>query len=299
MEKLFTLSLLLMSMVAAQAQLKVAPKLAKGMSRTYSETQAMTLPGQAAFTITDEMTYTITDNTVDGYLVDVVTTNIKSDAAAENMAAQLITASCQLMQDVPIRVVTDKDGKILKLADYATLSKTIDQRADQTADKMLQAMPQLAQALPKDMLKQQIMNQSDEESLLKSLQQGASCDMMLNGKTVMTGGQESYVNHQGLKMKRMYFVNGRNVTTSATLDMTRDELKALIIAQVEQSLPDQAATIKQNIDQLIDSGMFKFEMKEKATLEFSDDCWPKTIKVETVNDTMGQQSTITTTVTAK
>ena len=78
MKKLFTLSLLLMSMVAAQAQLKVAPKLAKGMSRTYSETQAMTLPGQAAFTITDEMTYTITDNTVDGYLVDVVTTNIKS-----------------------------------------------------------------------------------------------------------------------------------------------------------------------------------------------------------------------------
>lgn len=50
-------------------------------------------------------------------------------------------------------------------------------------------------------------------------------------------------------MKRMYFVNGRNVTVSGSANMSKEELKKLIIEQVEKMMPEQADMVKQNIDQ--------------------------------------------------
>jgi len=300
MRKLMLVSMMLTVALATQAQLgrKVAPQMEKGLVKTFTEKQVTTMTGQQPVTITNVAKYTVADTTDDGFLVDIVNNNVKSDAQADNIAGQFITASAEMMDGLVIRVVTDKEGKILKIADYAALSKQIDKRADETAAKMLKAMPQMEQALPKDALKAQIMEECGEQTLLATLQQNASSAMMLNGKTIMTGAQESYVDQKGIKMKRMYFVNGDNITVSSNLDMTKDELKALIIAKVEQSIPDQAAMIKQNIDQLMDSGMLKLEMKESATYELQADGWVKTIKVETTSDSLGQQAKFSTEVTA-
>jgi len=68
---------------------------------------------------------------------------------------------------------------------------------------------------------------------------------------------------------------------------------------VEKSLPDQADMIKQNIDQLMNSGMLKMEMKETASYELQPDGWVKSIKAESTHDAMGQKMKTTTTVTLK
>jgi len=81
--------------------------------------------------------------------------------------------------------------------------------------------------------------------------------------------------------------------------MTKDELKALIIQQVEKTIPQQADVVKQNIDQLMDSGMLKMDMKEAVSYEVQPDGWVKSIKAEITNDTMGQKIKTTTTVTLK
>ena len=97
----------------------------------------------------------------------------------------------------------------------------------------------------------------------------------------------------------MYFVNGRAVTTSSTLNMSKDEIKQLIIAQVEKLAPAQADMIKKNIDQLIDSGMMKIDVKETATYDLQDDNWPKKLAVEVVNEVVGQKSVSKSTITLK
>ncbi len=61
----------------------------------------------------------------------------------------------------------------------------------------------------------------------------------------------------------------------------------------------QADMVKQNIDQLMDSGMLKMDMKEAVSYEVQPDGWVKSIKAEITNDAMGQKIKTTTTVTLK
>lgn len=298
MKKLFLVSMMLTMVMAAQAQLKVAPQMQKGDQKNYEVTIVTDIPGQGSFTINEEMSYSVTDATATGYVVKMETTKMTSDVKAENIAGQIVAAAQEVMINIPLLIATDQAGKPLGINNYAEISKKIDTQSDVLIEKMFKAIPQLSTALPKNALKQQILTSLSEEALLKTIQWSVN-PMALNGKTIMTGAQEEYINDQGIKMKRMYFVNGRNVTVSGSANMSKEELKKLIIEQVEKMMPEQADMVKQNIDQLIESGMLKLDMKETGSYEYQEDGWVKTIKSENVTENMGQKVTVNTTVTLK
>lgn len=298
MKKMFLVSMMLTMVMAAQAQLKVAPQMQKGDLKNYEVTIVTDIPGQGSFTINEEMAYSVTDATATGYVVKMETTKMTSDVKAENIAGQIVAAAQEVMINIPLLIATDQAGKPLGINNYAEISKKIDTQSDVLIEKMFKAIPQLSTALPKNALKQQILTSLSEEALLKTIQWSVN-PMALNGKTIMTGAQEEYINDQGIKMKRMYFVNGRNVTVSGSANMSKEELKKLIIEQVEKMMPEQADMVKQNIDQLIESGMLKLDMKETGSYEYQEDGWVKTIKSENVTENMGQKVTVNTTVTLK
>lgn len=298
MKKLFLVSMMLTMVMAAQAQLKAAPQMQKGDQKNYEVTIVTDIPGQGSFTINEEMAYSVTDATATGYVVKMETTKMTSDVKAENIAGQIVAAAQEVMINIPLLIATDQAGKPLGINNYAEISKKIDTQSDVLIEKMFKAIPQLSMALPKNALKQQILTSLSEEALLKTIQWSVN-PMALNGKTIMTGAQEEYINDQGIKMKRMYFVNGRNVTVSGSANMSKEELKKLIIEQVEKMMPEQADMVKQNIDQLIESGMLKLDMKETGSYEYQEDGWVKTIKSENVTENMGQKVTVNTTVTLK
>lgn len=298
MKKMFLVSMMLTMVMAAQAQLKVAPQMQKGDQKNYEVTIVTDIPGQGSFTINEEMAYSVTDATATGYVVKMETTKMTSDVKAENIAGQIVAAAQEVMINIPLLIATDQAGKPLGINNYAEISKKIDTQSDVLIEKMFKAIPQLSMALPKNALKQQILTSLSEEALLKTIQWSVN-PMALNGKTIMTGAQEEYINDQGIKMKRMYFVNGRNVTVSGSANMSKEELKKLIIEQVEKMMPEQADMVKQNIDQLIESGMLKLDMKETGSYEYQEDGWVKTIKSENVTENMGQKVTVNTTVTLK
>lgn len=298
MKKLFLVSMMLTMVMAVQAQLKVAPQMQKGDQKNYEVTIVTDIPGQGSFTINEEMAYSVTDATATGYVVKMETTKMTSDVKAENIAGQIVAAAQEVMINIPLLIATDQAGKPLGINNYAEISKKIDTQSDVLIEKMFKAIPQLSMALPKNALKQQILTSLSEEALLKTIQWSVN-PMALNGKTIMTGAQEEYINDQGIKMKRMYFVNGRNVTVSGSANMSKEELKKLIIEQVEKMMPEQADMVKQNIDQLIESGMLKLDMKETGSYEYQEDGWVKTIKSENVTENMGQKVTVNTTVTLK
>jgi len=298
MKKLMIVSVMLMAAFAAQAQLKVAPKMEKGTTKTYATTMTTNIPGQGEVKITADTKYTVSAATADGYVVDVVSTDVKSDATADNIAGKLISASQELMKDMTVSLATDKDGKILGIKNFNELKPKIDEASGKFADKMLKEIPQLTQLMSKEALINQINENLTEENLVRTMQANTSV-LVLNGKTIMTGAQDEFVNEQGMKMKRMYFVNGKKVTTNSSMNMSKDEMKAFIIKQVEQLAPEQAEMIKKNIDQVMATGMLKIDMKETANYEFADDGWVKTLKTEATTDTMGQQTKINTISTLK
>ena len=202
------------------------------------------------------------------------------------------------MQGMTVSLNTDKDGKILGIKNFNELKPKMDAAAGKLVDQLLKDIPQLSQLMSKEALINQITDNVNEESLVRTMQANTSV-LVLNGKTIMTGAQDEFVNEQGMKMKRMYFVNGKKVTTNSSMNMSKDEMKAFIIKSVEQMAPEQAEMIKQNIDQVMATGMLKIDMKETANYEIGDDGWVKTLKSDATTDTMGQKTSITTVATLK
>ena len=295
---MFFVSLLLTAAIAAQAQLKIAPKMQKGAVKTYVTVTTTSIPMQGDSKVTSESKYTVVDATADGYILDIETGNIQVEADAENIAGKLMAAGEEIQKDVVVRVATDKDGKPVKVLNADELKAKIEKSADAVIDKMFADIPQLSEMATKDVLKNQLLSSFDEETIIRGLQESTSA-MALNGKSVITGAQEEFVSKDGLKMKRIYFVNGQNIIANSTLNMNKDEMKALIIKQVEERAPDQAEMIKENIDQVMATGLLKIDMTQKDTYELQADGWVKSITSESTTETMGQKIVTNSTITLK
>ena len=280
---------MLTMMVAVQAQVKVAPKMAKGMQKVYVTESKVGIPGQPEFNMTAETKYSVTGAVKDGYTMEVVTTEFKCDAADNNIAAKLMSAPLELLKGLTVRVTTDQDGQVKSIDNFAELKKKMDEMGGQLVNELFEKVSMLSQVMDKETLKKQVLSGVTPESMLKSMQVTNS-PLMLNGKTVTMGMQEDYTADYGLRMKRMYFVNGNKITTNGSLNMSKDDMKQLIIKEVEKIMPSQADMVKENIDQLMDSGMAKIDSKETATYELQDDGWVKSILSETTYQMMGQNT---------
>ena len=296
MKRLFFVSVLLTVAFAAQAQLKIAPKMEKGTVKTYVNTVTTSIPMQGDVTVTSETNYSVVDATADGYLIDVETINVKVDADADNITGKLLAATEELQKGTVIHLSTDKDGKPVRVLNADELKKIIEQNANALIDKLMADIPQLAESAPKDVLKNQMLSSFTEETILRGLEESP---LALNGKSIITGAQEEYVTKDGLKMKRMYFINGQNIIANSTLNMDKEEMKALVIKQIEERAPEQAEMVKENIDQILSSGILKIDMKQKDTYDLQADGWIKSMTTEATTETMGQKIEVKGTLTMK
>ena len=288
MKKLMMVSLLLTVAMALQAQVKVAPKMQKGTVKTYVADATITLPGQGDVKVTADSKYTITDATADGFELEMVSTDVKTECDPGNIAGKLMAAAEEMMKGAVVKAAVDKEGRIQNILNGEEVKARIDTQADAFIDQMITDVPQLAGIVSKENLKKQVTSSLTVEGLIETLQSSTS-PLALNGKTIMTDNQEEFVSKDGMKMKRLYFVNGKTIIANSAMNMTEEEMKQLIIKQVEKSAPDQAQMVKDNIDQLMSSGMLKMNHKETATYELDDDGWVKSIVVESTTETMGQQ----------
>ena len=289
---------MLTAVLTLQAQLTVAPKLSKGIQKHYQTTTVIEIPGQGTVNINTHFTISVVDALPDGFVLNSQTTQVTTTIGADNIAGQLMGASSEIMKGTTLKVATDKRGKPLRITNMADVRAKLEANSNTIVERLLQSVPQLGQLVDRDAIKKQIMENATEAKLLNVLLWTAN-PLALNGKTITTGAQEDYVDEQDFKMRRMYFVNGQTITTNATMNMTRDELKSLIIKKIEKLAPAQLDMVKQNIDQVIDSGMLKFDSKDTSTYELQADGWVKSIKSESTIDTMGQQTKMTSSTTLK
>ena len=145
MKKLFFLSVMLTAAMAASAQMKIAPKMEKGMKRVYNAVSTTAIPGQKEVKITTDQQFTVTEATADGFVVDVETTTFSSDVTPDNIAGQLVSSAAELMKGINVRVATNKDGKPEKIVNYEELKPKMDRMGDQIIEKLSQLIPQITQ----------------------------------------------------------------------------------------------------------------------------------------------------------
>lgn len=284
MKKVLLTAFVVLLAAVAHAQQKIAAQLQNGYKAVYTSEATVTIPGNGEKKIIAETEYLVTDATPEGAVVSVRVTDITSDVPADDLAGQLVLLSTNAFKGITVSLKTDADGKVVQVLNYDEVRNQMANLAADMVDVLVNSNPDLAQMLPKDALLAQITSSATEEKLLQKFSDSGV--MALNGKTIANGAQDTYTSPEGMKMKRMYFVAGGNIITNSTLDMSRDDLKAMVIAQIEQQMPDQAAMIRENIDMVM--GQMTFELTDRVTYTLQPNGWVKTINQETTQNIMGQ-----------
>ena len=209
--------------------------------------------------------------------------------------AQLTSLGENIMKGISVKLATDADGKVTSVLNADEVKAKALELANTIIDGLLEANPEIAQVLPKETLTKQITEQFAEKALLANIKYSGV--LALNGKAITSGATESVTNEQGMKMKRMYFLTGKNIIANSTLDMSKDDLKEFVIKQVKELAPDQAEMISQNIDMVM--GQMKFSATSKSTYELQDNGWVKSVKSESSYEIMGQSEKQTSVITVK
>ena len=288
MKKVFAISIGLMMAISVFGQsIKVTPTLKKGMVKTYSVTTTMIAVGQTV-NVTSEEKFTVTKETSNGFEMTMESSNFKSDGDNQNLMGRLATLGEEMMKDCKIQIRLDKEGRVVEVVNYEDVKAKALASGNKLIDDLLEAAPEILQLLSKEQLQQQLAGELTPERLTKSLTISSS-PLALFGRTITTGMEDTYDNNM-VTLKRLWVVIGKNITASSKTDMSREELKAYVLSQVEKTAPQQASMIKDNIDQVLDSGLLKLDVNEQASYELGDDLWVKSLETKTESDIVGQKS---------
>lgn len=298
MKKLFLTTIVLLVAVLASAQVKVVPKLQKGQKMTYIA-EATTNAGMD-ITLTGETVYEVVDETADGFVISITCTKMDTQGGDETMRT-IMTLTEQMMVGQSILVSTDKEGKVTGIKNATEAREACIASLTKIVDQLFEKNPSMAQVISKEQLRAQAVDAFTDEALLKSITAASNSPLALNGLTIRNMAQDTYTNAQDIKMKRMYFVTngGKTITTNSTASMTEDEVKAFVIKQVEEKAPEQAETIKQNIDTLVGSGMMKIEANEKVKYDLGENGWVSSIDYTSTMSLMGQTINMKNIITLK
>ena len=297
MKKLFLLSIgLLMAVTIFAQSIKVTPALKKGMNKTYTNTTAITTMEQT-INIVSEQHFSITKETPQGYEMLIETTNYSSDAKDDNLAGRLLTLGTEILKDTKAQVSLNKEGKLLDIINYEEIKTKCLASGERMVDELLKAAPEISQVLTKEALVEQVAATLTRENLIKSLA-GNFNPLALFGLTIVNGMQDKY-NNGMFDLKRTWLVNGKKIFASAKSDMSKEELKAYVLSQVEKLAPQQADMIKENIDMVLSSGLIKIDVTENANYELADDLWIKAMETTVENDMMGQKTSSSTKIQQK
>ena len=297
MKKVFLLSIVILMSVSVFGQsIKVTPVLKKGMKKAYMNTTAVTTMDQT-ITITSDQLLTITKETPQGYEMTMENANFSSDAKDENLASRLLTLGSEILKDTKVQVSLNKEGKLLDIINYEEVKSKSVATGERMVDELFKAAPEISQVLTKEAIMEQVTGALTQENLIKSLT-GNTNPLALFGLTIVNGMQDKYNNNM-VDLKRTWLVNGKKIFASAKSDMSKEELKAYVLSQVEKLAPQQADMIKDNIDMVLNSGLVKIDVTENANYELGDDLWIKSMETTVETDMMGQKSSTRTKIQLK
>ena len=297
MKKVFLLSIVILMSVSVFGQsIKVTPVLKKGMKKAYTNTTSVMTMDQT-ITIASDQLFSITKETSQGYEMTMENANFSSDAKDENLASRLLTLGSEILKDTKVQVRLDKDGKLLDIINYEEVKNRSVATGEHMVDELLKAAPEISQVLTKEALMEQVTGSLTQENLIKSLT-GNTNPLALFGLTIINGMQDKYNNNM-VDLKRTWLVNGKKIFASAKSDMSKEELKAYVLSQVEKLAPQQADMIKDNIDMVLNSGLVKIDVTENANYELGDDLWIKSMETTVETDMMGQKSSTRTKIQLK
>ena len=282
----------------AQQNVAIAPQLHKGDVRTYTtsyEAYKSGTDGDNGMTGREETTFTVTEATPEGYVLEVKTKpldkpNIEPGIMGNNSMDEWFQ---NLQRNQTVRYRLDRDGAILGILNAAEMQANTEKLFNELINRLDSIMPSAKRHEIREMTKRILMEQATEESVLKNLRTIVG-PLTLLGRRITSGMEERYAMSTGLKFVRTYTVapDGRHVTTDSRLDMTDDELKEYVIDNVLRFMPNIPAEALEEFRKmdLKAQGIGDLQMSSHATVDLGDDGWPLRITLESEDNLPGNHT---------
>ena len=300
MKKSLLSFVLLLAVTALNAQTLIKANFQKGDQATYESVAnikvSVPMAGNSESIKTNSQTkITVKDATADGYVIEMMTTNIKMEGSQE-VAQQTGNMLNQYLSNVLMLLKTDANGKITDLLNYEEVQAKTSKFAMVSIDSLYKAKPEMEKTLPKYKMAMSVNSLLTKEAFIESAENNTF--FILFGKTLKTGYKED-MNMQGIKTSVTYEVNKEpnalNIIGKIKGNMTEDDIKAFLIDKMKQMGADEAMTsqIDANWGQLQKMGMAKMDLDGTSMTKLLNTGWATEYSTDVKTKMMGMEMFIT------
>ena len=291
---------LLLAVTALNAQTLIKANFQKGDQATY-ETVAdvkVNTPmsgGSESIKTNSKTKITVQDATADGYIIEVLTTNMKMEGSKE-IAQQTGNMLNQYLSNVPMLLKTDANGKVKDLLNYTEVQTKASKFAMTFIDSLYNANPEMEKVLPKDKMAMSMNSQFTKEAFIESVEYNTF--FQLFGKTLKTGDKENK-DMQGIKTTVTYELNKEpnalNIIGKIKGNMTEDDVKAFLINKMKQMGADDGmvSQLDANWGQMKQMGMAKMDVDGTSMTKLLNTGWATEYSTDVKTKMMGMEMTIT------
>lgn len=272
------------SSIVSQAQIQVSPKLIEGMKVVY--TTSTTTEGSSPLNaFTSETEYTVSQVSPQGAVIIVSRLNPEVNTDSIGLMAQLTNLENTVLSGLTTNLSTDNHGKVIHVLNIEEIKRKGTEFANKLVEETLKAHPNLKDVFPKSFVIGVTESLFTEQTIIDM--HCFNGIMALNGKTI-TNGLTEHLSHDGMKLKRVFSIEGKDIVATTTLDMTTEEQIEYFICQMQKHAPEQAETFKQNKERL--AKFVNFEINNTCRYEIDDDGWVKSLKNESTKNNMGKST---------
>ena len=301
MKKSFLTFVLLLAVTALNAQTLIKANFQKGDQATYESVADIKLSapmaGNSESIKTNSQTkITVKDATAEGYVIEMMTTNIKMEGNQE-VAQQTGNMLNQYLSNVPMLLKTDANGKVKDLLNYTEVQTKVSKLAMASIDSLYKAKPEMEKTLPKYKMAMSVNSLLTKEAFIESAENNTF--FILFGKTLKTGDKED-MNKQGIKISVTYEVNKEpnalNIIGKIKGNMTEDDVKAFFIDKMKQMGADDGmvSQLDANWGQMKQMGMTKMNLDGTSTTKLLNTGWATEYSTNVKTKMMGMEMTINT-----
>ncbi len=300
MKKSFLTFVLLIAVTALNAQTLIKANFQKGDQATYESVADIKLSapmaGNSESIKTNSKTkITVKDATAEGYVIEMMTTNVKMDGNVE-VFQQTGNMLNQYLSNVPLLLKTDADGKVKDLLNYTEVQTKVSKFAMAFMDSLYKAKPEMEKALPKYKMAMSMNSLLTKEAFIESVEYNSF--FILFGKTLKTGDKED-MNKQGIKTTVTYEVNKEpnalNIIGKIKGNMTEDDVKAFLFDKMKQMGADEGmvSQLDANWGQMQKMGMAKMDVDGTSMTKLLNTGWATEYSTDVKTKMMGMEMVIT------
>ena len=236
----------------------------------------------------------VKDATADGYIIEVLTTNMKMEGSKE-IAQQTGNMLNQYLSNVPMLLKTDANGKVKDLLNYTEVQTKASKFAMTFIDSLYNANPEMEKVLPKYKMAMSMNSQFTKEAFIESVEYNTF--FQLFGKTLKTGDKENK-DMQGIKTTVTYELNKEpnalNIVGKINGNMTEDDVKAFLINKMKQMGADEGMTsqIETNWGRMKQMGMANMDVNGTSMTKLLNTGWATEYSTDVKTKMMGMEMTI-------